>query len=62
MRKPAVAAALGIGVRTLERMVATREFPPADIQQGSRLLMWRASTVQRWIEDRSQGQRRGGVR
>ena len=62
LRKPAVAQTIGVGVRTLERMVSMRAFPGADIKRGSRLLLWRPSTVQRWIEDESQRQRRGGVR
>jgi predicted DNA-binding transcriptional regulator AlpA len=62
MRKPAVAGTLGIGVRTLERMLTTKEFPPPDIKRGSRLLLWRPSTVQCWIEDQTHGQGRGGVR
>jgi predicted DNA-binding transcriptional regulator AlpA len=62
LRKPAVAGLLGIGVRTLERMMATKEFPAPDIKRGSRLLLWRPSTVQSWIENQSQRLQRGGVR
>lgn len=62
LRKPAVAQTLGVGVRTLERMVSTRAFPAPDIKIGSRLLLWRAPTVQSWIEEQAQRQRRGGVR
>jgi predicted DNA-binding transcriptional regulator AlpA len=62
LRKGAVAKSLGIGVRTLERMVSVRAFPGPDIKRGSRLLLWRPSTVQRWIEDESQLQKRGGAR
>ncbi len=62
LRKPAVAETIGVGVRTLERMVSTRVFPGPDIKIGSRLLLWRAPTVQGWIEEQAQRQRRGGVR
>jgi predicted DNA-binding transcriptional regulator AlpA len=62
LRKPAVAQAIGIGVRTLERMVSMRAFPGPDIKRGSRLLLWRPSTVQAWIEDEAQRQKRGGAR
>lgn len=62
MRKPAVADAIGIGVRTLERMVSAKEFPPPDIRCGPRLAMWRPSTVQGWIEDQARREQRGGAR
>jgi predicted DNA-binding transcriptional regulator AlpA len=62
LRKAAVAQTIGVGVRTLERMVSSRDFPGPDIKRGSRLLLWRPSTVQGWIEDEAQRQRQGGVR
>jgi predicted DNA-binding transcriptional regulator AlpA len=62
LRKAAVAQTIGVGVRTLERMVSARSFPASDIKMGSRLLLWRPTTVQTWIEEQAQRQRRGGVR
>jgi predicted DNA-binding transcriptional regulator AlpA len=61
-RKPEVAKAIGIGARTLERMVSARTFPAADIKMGPRLLLRRPALVQTWIEDEAQRQQKGGVR
>ena len=54
LRKPGVAARISVGVRTLERMISTGTFPGPDIKVSSRILLWRESTVQRWIEERAQ--------
>jgi predicted DNA-binding transcriptional regulator AlpA len=62
LRKPSVAHTIGVGVRTLERMVSARTFPAADIKMGPRLLLWRPATVQSWIEVQAQRQQKGGVR
>jgi predicted DNA-binding transcriptional regulator AlpA len=62
LRKPSVANVIGVGVRTLERMVSAREFPSADIKMGPRLLLWRAATVQSWIDEQARRQQRGGAR
>ncbi len=62
LRKAAVAGSISVSVRTLERMIAAQEFPGPDIKKGSRLLLWRPATVQGWIEEQAQRQRRGGRR
>jgi predicted DNA-binding transcriptional regulator AlpA len=62
LRKSAVAQSIGVGVRTLESMVSARAFPAADIKMGPRLLLWRPSSVQTWIDVQAQRQQKGGVR
>jgi predicted DNA-binding transcriptional regulator AlpA len=44
-----VARILAIGKRTLERMIATGEFPRADYRVR-RISRWRLSTVQAWMD------------
>ncbi len=45
-----VAAALGIGLATLERLLASGRFPKPDARAGRRLL-WRPSTVEAWLAE-----------
>ena len=54
VRKQGVAERISVGVRTLERMISTGTCPGPDIKVSSRILLWRESTVQRWIEERAQ--------
>ncbi len=51
LKKPEVAEVLGIGLRTLERMVASGGFPKADKHIG-RMPRWRPETVETWIAGR----------
>ncbi len=44
-----VARNLGVGERTVERMIARGEFPPADFRLR-RLVRWRTSTVEAWMD------------
>ncbi len=45
----AIADLLGIGVRTLWRWISSNQFPAPDLRKG-RVIRWRLSTVQSWIE------------
>ena len=54
--KPAtVARRLEIGLRTLWRWVSTGEFPPPDLRRGPKIVRWRSSTVDAWIEANATG-------
>lgn len=39
-----------VGVRTLDRWIAAKEFPAAEIAKGAKLRFWRRETVENWIE------------
>lgn len=52
LRKPAVSAALGIPVSTLERMVACGQFPKP-IKLSPRTVGWPLASVQDWIDART---------
>jgi excisionase family DNA binding protein len=45
-----VATALGIGRRTLERLIASGKFPKPDLRIG-RMPRWKRETVRAWIEN-----------
>jgi predicted DNA-binding transcriptional regulator AlpA len=49
----AVAQALGIGVRTLYRLIASEIFPRPDVSVGRKIRRWKHSTIETWIIDRS---------
>jgi predicted DNA-binding transcriptional regulator AlpA len=44
--------------RTLFRMIASGEFPKADISIGRKVRLWRRETIEKWIRERSEGERR----
>lgn len=46
----AVCAHLALGERTLRRWISCGAFPKPDVRLAGRLLRWRASTIQNWIE------------
>lgn len=46
--KSAVAQRLGVSERTLEKLVAARQFPPA-LKLGKNA-MWAQNVVERWLE------------
>lgn len=43
-----VARLIGVGKRTLYRLVASGHFPRADVQLG-RIHRWRRSTIENWL-------------
>jgi predicted DNA-binding transcriptional regulator AlpA len=45
-----IAVKFGIGVRTFWRWVSEGRFPPAEIRAGSKIVKWRCTTVEAWIE------------
>jgi predicted DNA-binding transcriptional regulator AlpA len=49
-----VAAVLDISVRTAWRMVAAGTLPGPDVKLGTRLLRWRPSTIQQFIDNGGQ--------
>ncbi len=55
-----VADALGLSRRSLERAVASRQWPPADLRLG-RTRLWRVATIESWLTQQTAG-RRGGAR
>ncbi len=50
LRRLEVAHIIGVGGRTLDRMLACNKFPPADLILNSKLIRWRRSTVEQWVE------------
>jgi predicted DNA-binding transcriptional regulator AlpA len=40
----------GIGTRTIWRMLSAGKFPAPDFRLGKRVVRWRASTVEGWLE------------
>lgn len=55
--KAKLAQALSVSVRTLERWIASEEFPEADITRGAKLRFWKRETVVKWIAEQA-GERR----
>ncbi len=53
-RLEAIAKALGVSRRTLERERSAGRFPPPDLSIG-KMPLWRPETIRRWVEG-------GGVR
>jgi predicted DNA-binding transcriptional regulator AlpA len=54
--KPAtVARRLEIGQRTLWRWVSTGQFPQPDFRMGSKVVRWKAETLEAWIEKSATG-------
>lgn len=49
-----IAAAIDVSKRTLERWLATEEFPRPDFIKGQ-VQWWRRETVENWIERLSSG-------
>ena len=48
-RLDAIAKALGISRRTLERERSAGRFPPPDLHIG-KMPLWRPETIRRWVE------------
>ncbi len=48
-RLDAIAKALGISRRTLERERSAGRFPPPDLSIG-KMPLWRPETIRRWVE------------
>ncbi len=40
----------GMGTRTMWRLISTGRFANPDFRLGKRIVRWRASTVESWIE------------
>lgn len=49
---------ISVGERTLRRWISARTFPPPDARLAGKLLRWRASTIQNWVESQRGGPRR----
>ena len=60
LRPQAVARALGISTRTLERLLSGGRFPAPDLRIG-RATLWRPATVRVWIDAEADRQRRRPV-
>ncbi len=45
-----VCALLSLGERTARRWLTTGAMPAPDVRLAGKLLRWRASTIQNWIE------------
>lgn len=45
-----VCALVSLGERTARRWLTTGALPPPDARLAGKLLRWRASTIQGWIE------------
>lgn len=41
---------LRVDPRTVRRLVSAGKFPPADIHVGSKIVRWKRSTVESWID------------
>ena len=48
-RRKDLARKLGVSVRTLDRMISTREIPEPDVRIRS-IPAWKASTIEQWID------------
>ena len=44
-----VSALIGIAPRTLWRLASSGRFPRPDVKVGARIVKWRRTTVERWI-------------
>jgi predicted DNA-binding transcriptional regulator AlpA len=44
---------LPLAERTIYRMLSTGQFPPADIQEGGKIRLWRRETVEAWVDERA---------
>ena len=60
LRAQAVALALGVSTRTLERLLSGRRFPAPDLRIG-RATLWRPASVRAWIDAEADRQRRRPV-
>jgi predicted DNA-binding transcriptional regulator AlpA len=40
----------GIGTRTIWRLLSAGRFPKPDFRLGKRVVRWRASTIEEWME------------
>lgn len=45
-----VCALISLGERTARRWLTTGALPPPDARLAGKLLRWRASTIQEWIQ------------
>ena len=52
LRKPDVAARLGISQSTIQRLEKAGDFPRR-VRLGPRAVAWRASEIEDWIADRA---------
>jgi predicted DNA-binding transcriptional regulator AlpA len=50
LKAEAVAAMLSIGGRTLWRWISEGAFPKPDFRRNERVVRWKRSTVEQWIE------------
>lgn len=53
-----VCALISLGERTARRWLTTGALPPPDARLAGKLLRWRASTIQNWVESQRGGPRR----
>lgn len=51
LSKQQIGFAIGVSVRTLEGMIASGDFPPADTRVGA-FPRWRVETLNAWIDGR----------
>lgn len=40
----------GIGARTIWRLLSAGQFPKPDFRLGKRVVRWRTSTIENWLE------------
>ncbi|MCC7291437.1 MAG: helix-turn-helix domain-containing protein [Phycisphaerales bacterium] len=48
-----ICAFLGLGERTLRRWISSRAFPPPDARLRGKLLRWRRSTLDAWVQSQA---------
>ncbi len=51
LKPTSVARELEIGIRTFWRWVSEGRFPQPDFRPNERVLRWKRSTVEKWVED-----------
>ena len=50
LRRVDVASLLNLAPRTFDRLLSTKKFPGPDIALNAKLIRWRRSTVESWVE------------
>lgn len=55
LKPSTIAQRLEIGQRTLWRWVSSGIFPPPDFRQGAKVVRWKASTLNTWVESNATG-------
>jgi predicted DNA-binding transcriptional regulator AlpA len=50
LRRDEVARLINVAGRTFDRLVATNQFPPADVRVGAKIVRWKKETISSWID------------